>query len=67
MSEKISTKQCATILGVSPATLESWRCRNHPNQPHYYSVNGRIVYDREEVEAFMRTCHVAPRQRRNAC
>jgi hypothetical protein len=61
MGIKLSTKQAAPIIGVSPATLESWRCRNHPHQPPYYQVNGRVVYDLEETERWMQTCRIARR------
>ncbi len=53
MATKVSTKQIAPIIGVSPATLESWRSRKNPHQPPYYVVSGRIVYDVEECERFM--------------
>jgi hypothetical protein len=61
MGIKLSTKQAAPIIGVSPATLESWRCRNHPHQPPYYVVGGRVIYDQDEVERFLQTCHITRR------
>lgn len=61
MGTKICTKECARVVGVSPATLESWRSRNHPHQPPFYVVNGRVVYDIEEVERWMQTCRVTRR------
>lgn len=61
MGTKITTKQAAAQIGVSTATLESWRSRNHPHQPPYYVVNGRIVYDSEEVERWMQTCRITRR------
>lgn len=63
MSERINTKQAAALMGVSHTTLESWRSRNHPHQPEYYCVNGRVVYDKETVERFMQTCRVTRRVR----
>jgi predicted site-specific integrase-resolvase len=61
MSERINTKEAARLMGISHTTLESWRSRNHKHQPEYFCVNGRIVYDKEEVESFMRNCRVTRR------
>lgn len=61
MSEGISNKEAASILGVAPSTLASWRCRNNVPQPDYFVVNGRVTYDKAEVLRFRETCRVSRR------
>jgi len=49
----LTTKQAADYLGVSPRTLEMWRHRG--TGPAYYKVGrSRVVYSREELDAFLR-------------
>lgn len=49
----LSTKQAADYLGVSPRTLEMWRHRG--TGPAYFKVGRfRVVYSREELDAFLR-------------
>ena len=51
---KVSTKQIAPIVGVSPDTLNTWRCRGVPYQPPYHKVGRTIRYDVAEVESWLR-------------
>ena len=52
----MTTIETADLLGISPATLETWRSRRVPHQPPYFKVGNRVVYQRAEVERFMQTC-----------
>lgn len=53
MPETICTKQCASMLGVSTATLETARCRKTEGYPPFYKIGRRVVYRTAEVERFM--------------
>lgn len=53
MSEKVCTKVAARLLGISPATLDTARCRKTPGYPPFYKLGRRVVYDVAEVERFM--------------
>ena len=59
--DKITTKQCADLLGISPATLESARCRGQEGYPPFYKIGRRVVYSRSEVERWMQTCRITRR------
>lgn len=51
--QTLDTKQCADLLGISPATLETARCRKLDGYPPFYKIGRRVVYQRAEVERFM--------------
>jgi Helix-turn-helix domain len=53
MNELIDEKAAAALLGLSPATLRSWRCREIG--PAYYRLGigrGRIKYAVADLEEF---------------
>jgi hypothetical protein len=53
MGQTLDTKQCAALLGISPASLETARCRRLEGYPPFYKIGRRVVYSRPEVERFM--------------
>ncbi len=52
MENMLRTPAAAEFLGVRPNTLEIWR--HHKRGPKFYRVGRCIVYDLEDLEAFVR-------------
>ena len=46
----VRTHEAALILGISPRTLEKYRC--HGSGPVFRKLGGRVVYAIEDVEAW---------------
>ena len=46
----LDTREAATYLRLRPATLERWR--SNGGGPAYCKLGGRVVYAREELDAF---------------
>lgn len=54
MSEQfLNQKQLARRWGLSPRTLERWRCQGRG--PDYFKLVGRVSYRVSDVEAFEAT------------
>jgi len=51
MKQKFNTQEAAAYLGVRPNTLEVWRSKN--KGPRYYKLGTRVIYDRDDLEAFL--------------
>lgn len=56
--DKLSTKQAAEHLGLSPWTLVKWRAVGRG--PDYLKMGGKVVYLRAALEAFQASCQVTP-------
>ena len=52
-----NTTEAARLLGLSPRTLEKYRC--HGNGPTFRKLGGRVVYAIEDLEAWadQSACH----------
>lgn len=50
-SRYLSEDEAAQVLGKSPATLRTLRCRG--KGPAYTKDGGRVMYDRHDIEAHM--------------
>ncbi len=50
-SERVDTKRAAEILGVSPGTLDVWRCTRRYNIP-YQKIGRAVRYRVADLEAF---------------
>lgn len=59
LDEWLSERDLAHILGKSPATMSSERCRGTYHPP-YYRFGQKVRYRRSEVEAWMATCRRVP-------
>ena len=44
----MTTEHVALDLGVKPDTVHKWRQRNQG--PPYYQFEGKVLYDRDEVQ-----------------
>jgi hypothetical protein len=53
-SERVDTKRAAEILGVSPGTLDVWRCKRRYDLP-YQKIGRAVRYRVEDLEAFARS------------
>lgn len=47
----LSRRQAAELLGVKAETLKQWAWRN--TGPQYRKVNGKVLYERSQVRAFI--------------
>lgn len=52
LDEKLTTNELATELKRSPETLTRWRRRR--TGPPYIRIQGRVLYDRNAVEAWLK-------------
>lgn len=52
MTEYLTTKEVAEHLRVAPETVRYWRSRGD-NGPACFKLNGRVLYAREDVEAWI--------------
>ena len=48
--KRVNTEEAAKILGLSPGTLEVWRCRGRG--PRYKKIGRRVFYDLNDLETF---------------
>jgi predicted DNA-binding transcriptional regulator AlpA len=46
----VRTHEAARVLGISPRTLEKYRC--HGNGPTFRKLGGRVVYAIDDIEAW---------------
>ena len=53
----LTPQEAAAILGVSHKTLAVWRCTKKRDLP-YVKVGGRVMYDQEQVRAFIARNHL---------
>lgn len=51
MVKLLSTVEAAHLLGVSPATLETWRCRG--GGPPFVKVGSRVLYEPEALASYV--------------
>ncbi|NDV18756.1 helix-turn-helix domain-containing protein [Pseudodesulfovibrio sp. JC047] len=51
MSKLFSTIDAADYLGLSPGTLEVWRC--HGRGPQYSKLGRRVMYDQVDLDLFV--------------
>ena len=49
----MNTVQAAEYLGLSPGTLEVWRCLGRG--PRYYKYSRRVFYEKSDLDVFVRT------------
>jgi len=50
MPRNLRTREAADYLGVSPGTLEVWRCKGRG--PRYCKLGKVVVYDPTDLDAF---------------
>ena len=46
----VRTHEAANLLGISPRTLEKYRC--HGNGPTFRKLGGRVVYAVDDLDAW---------------
>lgn len=50
MPRSLRTREAAEYLGLSPGTLEVWRCKGRG--PRYSKLGKVVVYDPTDLDAF---------------
>lgn len=53
--EFFDTKGAAEYLGLSPQTLEKWRCWTSDG-PAYYKIGWLVRYRQEDLDAWLQSC-----------
>lgn len=53
-SDRIDAKQAAELIGVSSATLATWRCTKKEQIP-YYKIGNKVFYKTEHILAWIET------------
>lgn len=53
-SDRIDAKQAAKLIGVSSATLATWRCTKKEQIP-YYKIGKKVFYKIEHVLSWIET------------
>lgn len=59
----LNEKQVAEMMRVNPESLRVRRMRKQP--PIYYKIGGKVLYDLEDIEAFLKLCKVMPQEEGN--
>ncbi|GHV56206.1 hypothetical protein FACS189460_0570 [Deltaproteobacteria bacterium] len=54
MKNKLRTPAAAAYLGLQANTLEVWRC--HKRGPKFYKLGRSVVYDQDDLDAYV-TAH----------
>lgn len=54
----IGQPECAQILCCSVKTLEAWRTKKIG--PAYHRIGGRVMFDRDDIVAFINAGRVEP-------
>jgi excisionase family DNA binding protein len=61
--EYLTVEEIARLLRVSPATARAWNRRLPADgRPRPIKVGARLLWDRAEVEAWLKTRHAGSRQ-----
>ena len=58
MQGLLSTKEAAEKLGLSPGTLEVWRC--HGKGGRYIKIGRRVGYDLKDLDTCVESCKLIP-------
>jgi hypothetical protein len=56
----LSEQDAAEILHAKKQTMRAWR--NRRKGPPFYKLNGRILYKREDLQAWIEQCRIVPEQ-----
>jgi hypothetical protein len=58
-SRRLSEREAADRLGVSPRTLQYWRHRSYG--PAYLKLGRRVAYHPGDLDAFEASCRIQPK------
>ncbi|MHC8382650.1 helix-turn-helix domain-containing protein [Pseudomonas sp. LB3P14] len=52
MNEKLNNDEAAPYIGVTPGTLEVWRCTKRYPIP-YLKIGSKVYYWKKDLDAFL--------------
>jgi len=58
-ARRLSEREAAERLGISPRTLQFWRHRSYG--PAYLKLGRRVAYHPSDLDAFEASCRVQPK------
>ena len=61
--EWLTSDEAAVFIGVTPGTLQVWRCNRVPHQPPYYKVGRKVQYLRADLDEWLKARRVADFER----
>lgn len=62
IGELLLEQAAADLLHAKKQTLRAWRVRR--KGPPFYKLNGRVLYKREDLAAWIEQCRVMPGQKK---
>lgn len=51
--ERMTRKEAAEYIGVTPATLANWACTGRVKLPYYRAGLKRVIYLKRDLDAFL--------------
>jgi hypothetical protein len=51
--DKLTSRQAAEYIGVTPGTLEVWRCNRVRHQPAFHKRGRKVVYLKHELDEYI--------------
>lgn len=57
-NEKHNNDAAADYIGVTPGTLEVWRCTKRSPQPAYLKVGSKVYYLKKDLDAYLESVRV---------
>jgi Helix-turn-helix domain len=53
MPEKLTSRQAAEYIGVTPSTLDVWRCKRVSHQPPYHKRGRKVIYLKPDLDKYI--------------
>ena len=51
--DKLTSAEAAAYIGVTPKTLEVWRCNRVRHQPPYYKIGRKVWYSKLVLDEYL--------------
>ena len=50
---RMDTKEAGAYIGIAPSTMRKWRVIPPKDPLPYLKINGRVLYDKDDLDALM--------------